>query len=160
MINILGKIELPPSEPRREKKEILRNPEQILSAIDAGMMKSIPALNQRIASFKGAPEKLINESGQVDMDAYVVTHSRETVHFDKENAFQQKRGFYETYKEETQKKYGTTDEQKIIEKIISERRMKDGAVSEETLFLLMNKALGERYVAMRSSDHDDFLNGN
>lgn len=155
---VIGKIDLTQFE-KKKTKEILRSQEQIIDAVDKGMMHSVPLINERAAQFENAPNPIIDTDGKINMQAYIETYSQEIIDFDSKNSFDQKRGFYQTYTKETQKKYGTENEAKILDIISREERMRDGNISEEALFLLMNKIAGDRYMAVRSCDHDDFLNG-
>lgn len=155
---VIGKIDLTQFK-KKKTKEVLRSQDQIIEAIDKGMAYSVPLINERAAQFENAPNPIIDNNGKISMEAYTETYSREVVDFDSKNSFDQKRGFYQTYTKETQKKYGTEDEVKILDIISREERMRDGNISEEALFLLMNKIAGDRYMAVRSCDHDDFLNG-
>lgn len=155
---IVRKIDLSQFETKK-KKEVLRTPEQIMSAIDEGMIHSLPLINERAAEFENAPSPIVDGEGKINMNAYEAVYGQDVVSFDTKNAYDQKRGFYQTYTKEVQEKYGTTDEDKILKIIHSQERMRDGNISEEALFLLMNKIAGDRYMAVRSCDHDDFLNG-
>jgi hypothetical protein len=144
---------------KKEKKERLRSPEEILNAIDLGMDHSIPLINERASRFENSPSTIVTTEGKINMNAYESFYGSEVIEFDIKNAFDQKRGFYQTYTKETQQRYGTDNERDIVAKISKEERMRDGNISEEVLFLLMNKIAGDRYMAVRSCDHDDFLNG-
>jgi hypothetical protein len=157
MIKILGKIELPP-EPPRHKPEKRMPREEIVKNLDRATMQTVDRLQERIRTFEGAPHNFLTQDGQVHMSAFEIAHGKDTVDFDTENVFQQKRGFYNSYKPEVQEQYGTTDEKIIVEKIEQENKKRDGALFEQGLFVFLNKALDKRYMAVRSSDHDDYLN--
>ena len=157
-LKILGKIKVLEIE-NKKPKEKLRSQEQILSAVNEGMLHSVPLVNERAASFEDAPNPILDEEGRINMNVYFDVYGKKVVDFDKNNAYQQKRGFYQTYTREVQEKYGTTDENQIIETIKKKERMRDGNISEEALFLLMNKIGGDRYLAVRSCEHDDFIEG-
>jgi hypothetical protein len=155
---IIGKIDLSQFE-KKKPKEKIRTQEQIIEFIDAAMVYSVPLINERAAQFENAPNPIVDSVGKINMDSYINVYGEEVVNFDTKNAHDQKRGFYQTYTKETQEKYGTTNEDEILKKIEKQERMRDGNISEEALFLLMNKIAGDRYMAVRSCDHDDYLNG-
>lgn len=155
---IIGKIDLSQFE-KKKPKEKRRTREQIIESIDSAMVHSVPLINERAAQFENAPNPIVDSVGKINMDSYINVYGEEVVNFDTKNAHDQKRGFYQTYTAETQEKYGTTNENEILKKIEKQERMRDGNISEEALFLLMNKIAGNRYMAVRSCDHDDYLNG-
>ena len=159
MIKILGKIDLPSPERKKNAFE-KRSSQEIIERLDVGMKQSVERINERIAKhgYEGAP--LISEAGDIDMDAFEgIAYSGGDIEFDREQVIEQKRGFYNTYNPLVQEKYGTTDEIAIIHAKEKEERMRDGRISEEVLFVTLAKMLGDRYVPMRSSEHDDFLHG-
>lgn len=158
MITVIGKIELP-SDNRKEKQEAKRTSQEILEAIDKGMESSIPLINERLSNFENAPTFLINKEGSINMEAYRDTYGEETITEDYTNSRKQQHAFYQTYDSRNQQRYQITDPELLLEKMKTEERMRDGNISEEALFLLMNKIAGNQFIALRSSLYDDYTHG-
>ncbi|MCD8494615.1 MAG: hypothetical protein LRY41_01845 [Candidatus Pacebacteria bacterium] len=163
MITILGKIELP--ENNRKKREVDPALEKLRTRQDIDRLLTESAAywsnraNERFAGCREGKAPLLDHGGSIMESSFADVYDQETVDFDTENVFQQKRGFYNTYKKEVQEKYGTSDEREIVSRIEQESRTRDGALAESMLFVLLSKGLPDRYMVVRSSAHDDYING-
>lgn len=159
MIKILGKIDLP--SPERNKKTFeKRSDEDILKLLDVGMHKSVQRINDRISAHGFEYGVLVNKEGVIDMNAFENNaYSGGDIEFDHMQVLEQKRYIYQSHKPDTQAKYGTSDEYEVIAMREQEERMRDGRISEEVLFVTLTKVLGDRYVPMRASEYDDYING-
>lgn len=163
---ILGKIDLSTidkrgQEKRQEQKEYRRSSQEVIPDIESIMSHNISLVQERLSSFEGAPEDIINDQGQINIESFVGEYSSHEIEFDKKMTHEEKKGFYKTYEPEIQERYGTKDQDVLVELIENDERekMRDGNISEDLLFIMMNKIAGDRYVTVRSSDYDDFRNG-
>lgn len=59
----------------------------------------------------------------------------------------------------TKKRYGTDDEEEIVRRWQADEEKHDGALAESAVLCVLNKVLGERFVAVRASKYDDYENG-
>jgi hypothetical protein len=61
--------------------------------------------------------------------------------------------------EPTRKRYGTDDPGEIIRRWGEGERKHDGSLAEAAILCILNRFLGERFVAVRSAKYDDYENG-
>ena len=170
MIKIVGKIDLenlPKSGSQKNKEqatgemEHVRRTHEIVPDIEAAMVHNIDLVSQRMSSFEGAPENLISPDGSINIDSFNETYSPSEIEYDKRMTHEEKKGFYRTYDSQVQKKYGTDNQDELINLIENDNseKMRDGNISENLLFLMMNKVAGDRYITLKTSEYDDFRNG-
>jgi|GEM_PF-6301534 len=160
MIKIVGYLNPEDfSKDKINKNERKRNNIEVAKRINEAMRHAIPHLNERMRGFHGVEQDFFDDQGAISQENFYKNFGQEAVGNDIRHADEQEKGFYNTHDLEVQEKYKTQDQDKIVEIIKEEERMGDGNISEELLFLLMNKVVGEDYIVMRSSKHDDFLNG-
>lgn len=170
MIKVVGKINLDDfsrktqdSKKRKieDELEYVRKTHEIIPDIESAMSHNVSLVSERMSSFEGAPENLIAENGSINIDSFQDIYSHEEIDHDKKMTLEEKKGFYRTYDKYVQEKYGITDQDKLIELIENDNKekMRDGNVSEDLLFLMMNKVAGDRYITLKTSEYDDFRNG-
>lgn len=160
---IVGKIDLEKfsKNSSQENADHVRRTREILPDIEKSMAGNIALVQERVSLFEGAPKDFVSADGSINIEAFSSVYLEEEISFDKHIAQEKKKYHYRTFDPEVQKKYNTTDPHEII-KIIEEdsrEKMRDGNISEDLLFLIMNKVAGDRYITLKSSEYDDFENG-
>lgn len=169
-ITVIGKIDLDTFNKRvpkskREKlskqKEHVRSTKEILPDIESAMNHNITLVQERMSSFEGSRDNIIDAKGKINEYAFSGIYSEAAIEFDKKIAHEKKKGHYNTFESAVQEEYDTDDQDKIVEMIENDEQksMRDGKISEDLLFLMMNKVAGDRYIAVRNGDYDDFENG-
>jgi hypothetical protein len=120
----------------------------------------VQTLKERLVQ-EGLDASIINREGSISEQAFVDTYGEAEILYDHKLTHMKKKGFYKTYDPEVQKRYGIFDEDLLLDKIEHEtkERMRDGHVSEDVLFILMNKISEGRYLTLKSSLYDDYENG-
>lgn len=169
MVKIVGKINLDaisgknPEYKRKKDDELeyIRKTREIIPDIESAMSYNIDLVAERMTSFEGAPENLIDARGSINVDAFTSMYSEGEISHDKKMTHEEKKGNHRTYDPGVQEKYGTTDQDKLVALIENDtkEKMRDGNVSEDLLFLMMNKVAGDRYITLKTSEYDDFRNG-
>ena len=169
MIRIMGKIDLGAIEGKNKKYEkkkedeleYIRTSREILPHIESAMSHNIDLVSQRMNSFENSPENLISNDGSINIDSFHEIYSVPEIEYDKKMTHEEKKGNYRVFEPSVQEKYGTTDQDKLVELIENDNKekMRDGNISEDLLFLMMNKVAGDRYITLKTSQYDDFRNG-
>ncbi len=159
-MKVVGKIDLEQFKSKNQQKQE-RVERAVLERIDHAMGPALDLINERLASFEGTPENFLDEKGQIRPEAYVDVFSQESIERDLMSTHEQKKSHYHTYSKAVQERYQETDQDKLVELIEQDEkeRLRDGNISENFMFLFLNKIAGDRYLVVRSSDFDDYENG-
>lgn len=144
---------------KKERKKHERSHEDIILSVDQGMRHSVPLIQERAASYEGAPVNLLDDHGAINPNAFIGVYSKEEILDDIRYPLAEKKCHYQTDRLDLQKKHNTKNQDKLLRILEREERMRDGNISEDLLFLLLNKISGDRYMVMKSCMRDDFSNG-
>ncbi len=157
-MKVVGKIDLEQFKPKKKQERIER---EVLERIDTAMEPAIGLIQERLASFEGAPQNFLDEKGQIRPEAYTDVFSQKSIERDLMSTQEQKKAHYRTYDARVQERYGESDQDKLVALIEQDEkeRLRDGNISENFMFLFLNKIAGDRYLLVRSSDFDDYENG-
>lgn len=162
----MGNINLenidPKGQKRRENKsEQKRSPNEILNLIDSSMERNISIINKKLSFFENIPENILNNNGQINPYSFQEEYSKPEIDQDMVIMNEKKKAFFQTYSPSVQERYGEIDQNKLVKIIEHDKKekMRDGNISEDILFLLLNKVSCDRYLAVKSSDYDDYENG-
>ncbi len=158
-LKVVGHVDLLRFE-KRTQGEKKRTQEKILESIDIYKETTVATLKERLVN-EGLDADIIDTEGSISEIAFADIYDEAEILHDKKLTQMKKKGFYRTYDPETQKRYGIFDEDVLLEKLEHEtkERMKDGHISEDVLFILMNKISGNRYLTLKSALYDDYENG-
>ncbi len=169
MVKIVGKINLDNlHQHHREGKkntedasEYVRNTNEIISDIESVMSHNVNLVAERMHSFEGAPDNLISSRGSININSFDAVYGGEDIDSDKHLTHENKKSFYNVFDPRVQERCGISDPDTLLEFLQhnQKEKMRDGNISEDLLFLMMNKVAGDRYITLKTSEYDDFENG-
>jgi hypothetical protein len=108
---------------------------------------------------RGLGVRMINPEGQIKMSMW----GGENIKNDQEQIYEMKKKWCGLYipdvREYREKQYGTTDEKSMVEKYSTDRKKTKPALMESAITILFHKILQDRFLVVKSSEWDDYVNG-
>lgn len=138
------------SQFEKKKNQPKRSQEEIKHGLNEAMLNCTQIINTQLQNIEGAPKKLLDQKGHIRFDCYYNLYDKDELLADKKNTKEKKRVFLGVSEEASEEEVSRAEDS---------ARMRDGNVSEEVIFLMLNKALRDQFVVARSCDYDDFENG-